>query len=315
MASGPITSEQMEGWKAEAMTDFIFLAPKITVNGDCRHEIKSPWKERYDSILKSSWQYFVIKIPYSQSFGFPSSCVQIWDLDHKEGWAPKNWWFGIVMLEKTPESLDSQEIKQVNPKGNPPWIFIGRTVAEAEALILRPPDAKSWLILKYPVGKYWRTEGEGREQRMRWLNGITYSIDISLSKLWKIVKDKKTWHAAGYEVAKSWTQLSDWIKIKLWWLESAPSLWLPGPLTTEGKGAPHPGRGHTDFWLRGPLAAEGKGALRPGERVQASGWQNRWGWGRHAGATESTLLWRTRKLEPHSTQGPLHIEQPAAWAV
>jgi len=123
----------------------------------------APWKESYDSILKSSSQHSIIKIPYIQSYRFPSSCVQIWDLDHKEGWALKNWWFGIVVLKKTLESLDYQDIKPVNPKGNPPWIFIGRTIAEAEALIFWSPDAKRLLILKYPVvGKDWGTEGEGR---------------------------------------------------------------------------------------------------------------------------------------------------------
>ena len=93
-----------------------------------------------------------------------------------------------------------------------------------------------------------------------------------------------------------------------------PSLWLPGPLATEGKGAPQPGRGHTSLWLPGPLAVEGKGTPRP-RRVRPSLWllePLRLGKTQNAGATESALLWSTRKLEPHSTQGPLHIEQPGA---
>ena len=101
--------------------------------------------------------------PDSQSYGFSSSHVWMWELDHKEGWVLKNWCFWIVMLEKTPECpLDCKEIKLVNPKGNKPWIFIGRTEAEAETPILWPPEAKSWLIGKDPdAGKDWGKEGKG----------------------------------------------------------------------------------------------------------------------------------------------------------
>ena len=102
----------------------------------------------------------------------------MWELDHKEGWAPKNWCFQIVVLEKTLESLlNCKEIKPVNPKGNQSWIFIGRTDAEAEASILRPPDAKSWLIGKdSDAGKDWRWEEKGMtEDEMagwhHWLDG------------------------------------------------------------------------------------------------------------------------------------------------
>ena len=101
--------------------------------------------------------------PYSQSYGFTSSHVQMWQLDHKEGWALKNSWFRTVVLEKTLKSpLDSKEMKSVNPKGNQPWIFIGRTDAEAEAPILWPPDVKSQLIRKDPTaGKDWGQEEKG----------------------------------------------------------------------------------------------------------------------------------------------------------
>ena len=105
----------------------------------------------------------------------------MWELDHKEGWAPKNWCFQTVVLEKTLGSpLDSKEIKPVNPKGNQPWIFSGRTDAEAKAPILWPPDAKSWLIGKDPdVGKIEGKRRKGR-QRMRWLDDITNLMDMSL---------------------------------------------------------------------------------------------------------------------------------------
>ena len=119
---------------------------------------------------------FADKSPYSQSYGFASSHVQMWELDHKEGWAPRNWCFWTVGLEKTLESpLDCKEIKPVNPKGNQPWIFIGKI--DAETPIFWPPDAKSQLIGKdLDAGKDWRQEEKGmtKEEMIRWhhwLNG------------------------------------------------------------------------------------------------------------------------------------------------
>ena len=119
-------------------------------------------KETYDKPrqhFKKQRHYFA----NSQSYGFFSSYVWMWELDHKESWAPKNQCFQTVLLEKTPESpLDCKEVKPVYPKGNQLWIFIGRTDAEAEAPILWPPDAKNWLTGKDPdAGKDWRQEGKG----------------------------------------------------------------------------------------------------------------------------------------------------------
>ena len=117
-----------------------------------------------DSILKSrDIPLPTNKGPYSQNYGFSSSHVRIWELDHKEGWMLKNWCFQIVVLQKTIQSpLDRKEIKPVNPKGNLLWIFIGRTDAEVEAPILWLPDGKSQLTGKDPgAGKDWRREDKG----------------------------------------------------------------------------------------------------------------------------------------------------------
>ena len=128
--------------------------------------------------FKKQRYHFADKDPHSQSYGFSSSCVQMWELDHEEGWVPKNWCFWIFMLEKSPESpWDSKEIQPVNPKRNHPLIFIGRTAAEAEAPILWPPDEKSWFIRKDPdAGKDWSQEEKGMTEdemvgRYHWLNG------------------------------------------------------------------------------------------------------------------------------------------------
>ena len=181
MASGPITSWQVDGETMETIRDFNFLGSKITADGDCSHEIKRclllgrKAMTNLDNILKS--RDITDKGLSSQSYGFSSSHVCMWEVDHKESWALKNWCFWTVVLEKTLENpLDCKEIKPVHPKGDQPWMFIGRTDVEAETPILLPPDVKSWLIGKDPdAGKDWGQEkGTTEDEMVGWhhrLNG------------------------------------------------------------------------------------------------------------------------------------------------
>ena len=157
MTSGPITSWHIDGETMERVTDFIFGGSKITADGDCSYEIKR-WlllgrkaMTNLDSVLKSRDITSPTKVCLVKAMVFPVA-VQMWDFYHKDSWAPKNWCFWTVVLEKTLENpLDCKQIKPVNPKGNQPWIFIGRTDAEAETPIRWPPDAKNQLIRKDPT--------------------------------------------------------------------------------------------------------------------------------------------------------------------
>ena len=183
MTSGPIISWQIDGETMETVRDFIFLAPKSLqmVTAAMKLKVLAPWKKSYDQPrqhFKKQRHYFANKGPCSQSYGFSSSHVCMWELNYKESWAPKNWCFWTAVLEKTLESpLDCKEIQPVNPKGNQSWIFIGTTDADAEAPILWPLDVKNWLIWKDPdSGKDWRHEEKGMTEDEvvgwhHWLNG------------------------------------------------------------------------------------------------------------------------------------------------
>ena len=183
MASGSITSWEIDGETMEIVRNFIFLGSKITADGDYSHEIKrclllGRKAMRNLQCIKNKKRYFANKGLSSQSYGFSSSHVCMWELDYEEGWVQRNWCFWTVVLEKTLESpLDCKEIKPVNLKWNQSWIFTGKFDAKAEAPILWPPDAKNWLIGKDPdAGKDWKQEEKGMtEDEMvgwhHWLDG------------------------------------------------------------------------------------------------------------------------------------------------
>ena len=175
MTSGPITSWQIDGETTETRDRLYFGG----LQNHCRwwlqpwnEKMLAPWKKSYDQPgqhIKKQRHYFANKGLSSQSYGFSSSHVWMWELGYKESWVPKNWCFWTVVLEKTLESLlDFKEIQAVNPKGNQSWIFIGRTDASVEAPILwcsNPPDAKKWLIGKdSDGGKNWEQEEKGMTQ-------------------------------------------------------------------------------------------------------------------------------------------------------
>ena len=180
----------------------------------------TPWKKSCDQPrqhIKKQIHYFANKVPSSQGYGFSSSHVWMWELDYKENWGPKNWCFWTVVLEKTLESpLDYKEIQLVNPKGNWSWIFIGRTDAEAETPILRPPDAKNWLIWKAPdAGKDWKQEEKGmtEDEMVRWhhwLNGHEFEWSLGVGDGQRGLVSCSPWGHKESDTTErlSWTELN-----------------------------------------------------------------------------------------------------------
>ena len=180
-----------------------------------------PWKKSYDKptqCIKKQRHHFASKGPCSQSYGLSNSHVWMWELDHKEGWEPKNWCFWVVVLEKTlKSSLDSQEIRAVHPKGNQSILKEISPEYSLEGLKLklklqffghlmqRVDSLEKTLML-------WKTEGKRRRgwQRMRWLDGVTDSINMNLSKLLGIVRHREAWNPAVHVVTDSRTQPSNW---------------------------------------------------------------------------------------------------------
>ena len=178
----------------------------------------TPWKESYDQPrqhIKKQRHYFASKGPSSQGYDFSSSYVWIWEVDYKESWTPKNWCFWTVVLEKTLASpLDCKEIQPVHPKGGQSWVFIGRSDVEVETPILWPPDVKSWLIWKTLIlGNI-----EGRRKRgwqwMRWLDGITDSMDVGLGGLWSwwwTGRPGMLWFMGSQRVGHNWATELNWM--------------------------------------------------------------------------------------------------------
>ena len=172
----------------------------------------APWKKNYDEprlYIKKQTHYFGNKGPSSQGYGFSSSHVWIWELDHKESWALKSWCFWTVVLEKTLWSpLDCKEIQPVHPKGNQSWIFIGITDAEVEAPIVGHLMWRTESEKDPDAGKDWRWEEKGMtEDEMagwhHWLNGHEFEQPLGDSE------GQEAWRAAVHGVAKNWTRLSD----------------------------------------------------------------------------------------------------------
>ena len=217
MGSGPVASWQIDGETIETVTNFIFLGSKITVDSEYSHEIKKHlllWKKNNGKPrqhIKKQRHYFAYKGPHSQSYGFSSSHVWTWELDHKKGWMLKNRCFQTVVLEKTLRSpLDCKRsnqsiLKEINPQYSLEGLVLKLKLQYFGHLMWRADSLEKTLML----GKI-EQRRKRAWQRMRWLDGVSDSMDMNLSKLQEMVKDREVWCATIHGVAKSWTWLGNW---------------------------------------------------------------------------------------------------------
>ena len=236
MAYSRITSWQIDGEKVETVTNFILLGSKITVDGDCSHEIKRylflgrKAMTNLDKSIKKQRHHSADKGPYRQSYGFSSSHEWMWELDYKEGWVLKNWCFSIVVLEKTPESpLDSKEIKSVNLEGNQPWILIGRVGRNwcwsSSILVIWCEDPTHW---KSPW--CWGKLRAEREEGVRGWNGWVAS---PMQWTWIWTNFRRWWGTSKLGVLQSmgWKEsdMTEWLNNNEICIQPICSMWSLAP--------------------------------------------------------------------------------------
>ena len=221
MASGPITLWEIDGETVETVADFVFLDSKITADGDCSHEIKRRLllgrkvMTNLDSIFKSRDITLPTKVHLVKWFS--SGHVWMWELDWEESWAPKNWCFWTMVLEKTLESpLDCKEIQPVYSEGDQPWVFFGRTDAEAETPVLWPPHAKSRLIGKdSDAGRDWGKEEKGmtEDEMAGWHHCRWTWVWVNSGSWWWTGRPGVLWFMGSQRVRRDWATELNWTEL------------------------------------------------------------------------------------------------------